>query len=143
MSTDQLDTPVMTPREVAAETARRIRAYPEHHDQQAWFVGDSLDLAKDVSEWDCGSTACCAGHVAFVAHPGATLDVSGTAEYGYRLNGSDGKSLGRVPDLAQNALDLTRVERYCLFDPTLGEGAVLRGLDNLANGRPLRDGIPQ
>ena len=67
----------MTPQDIAAAVAKRIREYPEHHSQVDWYISTDPGMPYTsrvgclpdlpIEDWFCGTTACAAGHAVHVA----------------------------------------------------------------------------
>ena len=68
---------MLAPQKIALEVKTRIEDYPEHYNQ-VYFVDSANEvltsqalfepvICKPIQEWECGTTACVAGHVVAVA----------------------------------------------------------------------------
>ena len=140
----------LSPPEVAAETARRIRENPHTYMQHVWLerADGGAGPLDSVAEW-CDTFACVAGHAAHVAHPELEMVPSDNPdEQGWVLIKGE---VAHVFDVAAEALGLNKVadmdprvmkmrpspEANWLFSMVRTQDEVLAALEQIERGQSL------
>jgi hypothetical protein len=98
----------------ARKALRRIRKYPDNHDQGDWNGGGDLETfacASDNGEHPpCGTTMCMAGWVSFLEAPSGSVFTRDASWFTM----PDGTTRG-MPDFAADSLALTDTQQAVMF----------------------------
>lgn len=133
-------TPSLTPSEVARRVAQVIRLRPERWEQGSWYYTSLNDgqisaaqMLLDLADTGpaCKTTGCVAGWTAAFSVPEEAIFIAGEG-----VQTVEGRRLGRVSTLAQEALGLDIDQANYLFDAYRSRENVLRVLDAIADGQP-------